>query len=75
VFIFKHYFASISFAAVREAFSNVYLEKEVLSKTTILQLVTILGCTKKTCLVSECRQSLNLGLIYGYYSFTNSLFN
>jgi hypothetical protein len=29
VFIVKHYFASESFAAVREAFSNVYPDKEV----------------------------------------------
>jgi hypothetical protein len=40
VFILEHYFASKSFAAVREAFSNAYPEKEVPNKTTIRPLVT-----------------------------------
>jgi hypothetical protein len=35
VFILEHYFASKLFAAVHEAFSSVYLEKEVLNKITI----------------------------------------
>jgi hypothetical protein len=39
VFILEHYFASKSFAAVREAFSNAYPDKEV-SKTTTKRLVT-----------------------------------
>jgi hypothetical protein len=33
VFILEHYFASKSFAAVREAFSNAYPDKEVSNKT------------------------------------------
>jgi hypothetical protein len=40
VFIFEHYFASKLFAAVREAFSNAYPDKEVANKTTIHWLVT-----------------------------------
>jgi hypothetical protein len=35
VFIVKHCFASKSFAAVREAFSNAYPDKEILNKTII----------------------------------------
>jgi hypothetical protein len=35
VFILEHYFASKSFVAIREAFGNLYLDKEVLNKTTI----------------------------------------
>jgi hypothetical protein len=40
VIIFEHYFASKSFAAVREPVSNVYPDKEVPNKTTIYRLVT-----------------------------------
>jgi hypothetical protein len=40
VFILKHYFTSKLSAAVREAFSNAYPDKEVLNMTTIHQLVT-----------------------------------
>jgi hypothetical protein len=43
VFILEHYFASKSFAAVPEAFSNVYPDKEVPNKTTIHKLVTFRG--------------------------------
>jgi hypothetical protein len=39
VFILEHYFASKSFAAFREAFSNAYPDKEVLN-TTVHRLVT-----------------------------------
>jgi hypothetical protein len=39
VFILEHYFSSTSFAAVREAFSNAYPDKEVPNKTTIHRLV------------------------------------
>jgi hypothetical protein len=35
VFILEHYLSSKLFAAVREAFSNVYPDKEVLNKTKI----------------------------------------
>jgi hypothetical protein len=34
VFILEHYFAMKSFTAVREAFFNVYSDKEVPNKTT-----------------------------------------
>jgi hypothetical protein len=34
VFILEHYFASKQFAAVDEAFSNAYPDKEVPNKTT-----------------------------------------
>jgi uncharacterized BrkB/YihY/UPF0761 family membrane protein len=36
VFILEHYFASKSFAAVRETFNNAYSDKEVPNKTTVL---------------------------------------
>jgi hypothetical protein len=39
VFILEHYFASKSFAAVHEAFSNAYPDKEVPNKTTVHRLV------------------------------------
>jgi hypothetical protein len=34
VFILEHYFASKSFAAVREAFNNAYPDKEEPNRTT-----------------------------------------
>jgi hypothetical protein len=40
VFILEYYFASKSFAAVHESFSNAYPDKEVPNKTTIHRLVT-----------------------------------
>jgi hypothetical protein len=40
VFIIEHNFATKSFAAVREAFSNPYPEKAAPNKTSIHQLVT-----------------------------------
>jgi hypothetical protein len=40
VFILEQYFAPKSFAAVREAFSNAYPDKEVPNKTTVHRLVT-----------------------------------
>jgi hypothetical protein len=39
VFIAERYFVSESSAAVREAFSNAYPDKEVPNKTTIHKLV------------------------------------
>jgi hypothetical protein len=39
VFILENYFASKSFAAVREAFSNGYPDKELPNTTTIHRLV------------------------------------
>jgi hypothetical protein len=39
VFILEHYFSSKSFAAVREAFSNVCPDKEVQNEATIHRLV------------------------------------
>jgi hypothetical protein len=47
VFILEHYFASKSFAAVREGFSNAYPDKEVQNKTTIHRLVTTFRDTAK----------------------------
>jgi hypothetical protein len=49
VFILEHYFASKSFAVVREAFSNVYSDNEVPNKTTIHQLVTKFLDTGSVC--------------------------
>jgi hypothetical protein len=40
VFILEHYFASKSFAAVREAFSNACPDKKIRNKTTIHELLT-----------------------------------
>jgi hypothetical protein len=40
VFIHEYYFASKSFAAVREAFNNAYPDKEVPNKTTVHRVVT-----------------------------------
>jgi hypothetical protein len=40
VFILEQHFASEMFTAVREAFSKVYPDKEVLTKTTIHRMVT-----------------------------------
>jgi hypothetical protein len=40
LFILEHYVASKSFAAVREALSNAYPDKEVPYKTTVHRVVT-----------------------------------
>jgi hypothetical protein len=40
VFILEHYFAYKSFAAVCEAFSSAYPDKEIPNKTTVHRLVT-----------------------------------
>jgi hypothetical protein len=50
VFILDHCFASKSFAAAREAFSNAYPDKEVPNKKTIHQLVTKFRDTGSVCL-------------------------
>jgi hypothetical protein len=50
VFALEHYFASKSFAAIREAFNNAYPDKEVPSKTTIHQMVTKFRDTGSVCL-------------------------
>jgi hypothetical protein len=55
VFILEHYFASKSFAAVREAFSNAYPDKEVPNKTTIHRLVTKFRDTVFAC--DKCSSS------------------
>jgi hypothetical protein len=49
VFILEHYFASKSFAAVREEFSSAYPDKEVPNKTTIQRLVTEFWDTGSVC--------------------------
>jgi hypothetical protein len=55
VFILEHHFASKSFAAVREAFSNAYPDKEVPNKTTIRRLVTSFRDTGNVC--DKCSSS------------------
>jgi hypothetical protein len=49
VFILEHYFASKSFDAACEAFSNAYHEEEVPNKTTIHRLVTKYRHTGSVC--------------------------
>jgi hypothetical protein len=49
VFIVEHYFASKSFAAVREAFSNACPDKGPPNKTTIHRLVTKFRDTGSVC--------------------------
>jgi hypothetical protein len=50
VFILEHYFASKSFAAVREAFSNAYPDKEVPNKATVHWQATTFRDTGRVCL-------------------------
>jgi hypothetical protein len=50
VSILEHYFASKSFEAVREAFSNVYNDEEVPNKITIHRLVITFLDTGSDCL-------------------------
>jgi hypothetical protein len=50
MFIPEHYFALKSFAAVREALSNVYPDNEVPNKTTMQRLVTKFRGTGSVCL-------------------------
>jgi hypothetical protein len=50
VFILEHYFALKLFAAVHEAFNNVYSDKEVLNKTTVHQPVTAFRDAGSICL-------------------------
>jgi hypothetical protein len=54
VFILEHYFASKSFVAVREAFSNAYPDKELPNKT-IHRLVTKFRDTGSVC--DKCSSS------------------
>jgi hypothetical protein len=56
VFILEHYFASKSFAAVREAFSNAYPDKEVPNKTIVHRLVTKFG-TQEVFVCDKCSSS------------------
>jgi hypothetical protein len=49
VSILEHYFASKSFAAVREAVSNAYPDKEVPNKTTIHRHVSAFRNTGSVC--------------------------
>jgi hypothetical protein len=51
VFILERYLASKSFAAIREAFSNAYPDKEVPNKTTVHLLVTQFRDTGSACLL------------------------
>jgi hypothetical protein len=50
VFILERFFASKSFAAVREAFSSVYPDKEVPNKTTVQRRVTAIRDSGSVCL-------------------------
>jgi hypothetical protein len=64
VFILEKNFASKSFAAVREAFSNAYPDKEVPNMTTVHLLVTEFRDTGSFCLLQvliERQNSLNFG--------------
>jgi hypothetical protein len=60
MFIFEHYCAPKSFSVLREAFNNVYPDKEVPNKTTIHGLVTKSRNTGTVCLwkVSIERQNI-----------------
>jgi hypothetical protein len=49
VFILEHYFGSKSFAAVREASSNAYLDKQEPNKTKVHRLVTKFRDTASVC--------------------------
>jgi hypothetical protein len=49
MFILEHYFASKSFAAVREAFINAYSDRKVPYKITIHRLVTKFRDTGSVC--------------------------
>jgi hypothetical protein len=51
----EHYFASKSFAAVLEAFSNAYPDKEVPNKTTVHRLVKNFRDTGSVC--DKCSSS------------------
>jgi hypothetical protein len=42
MFIFEHFFTSKSFAAVREEFSNAYLEKDAPNRKIISMSIVIL---------------------------------
>jgi hypothetical protein len=55
VFVLEHYFASKSFAAVREAFSNAYPDKKVPNKTTIHRAFTEFRDTGSVC--DKCSSS------------------
>jgi hypothetical protein len=56
VFILEHYFGWKSFAAVREAFSNAYPDKEVPNKITIYQLVTTFRDRESVCDMKHFRR-------------------
>jgi hypothetical protein len=49
VFVLEHCFASKSFAAVREAFSNAYTDKGVPNKTTVHRLLAKVWGTGSVC--------------------------
>jgi hypothetical protein len=68
VFILGHYFASKSFVAVREAFSNAYPGKEVPNKTTIHRLVTefwYTGSVYDKCSLNDKTAKITAGPISG----------
>jgi acyl carrier protein phosphodiesterase len=57
VFILEHFFASKSFDAVREAFSNAYPDKELPNKTTIHRLVTTFWNTGRRKFLEDCSRN------------------
>jgi hypothetical protein len=69
MFILEHYLTSKSFAAVREAFSNAYLDKEVLNKTTIHRLVTKFRETGSVCDRKHVRRRTCAPALKLFYKF------
>jgi hypothetical protein len=63
VFILEHYFASKSCAAVREAFSNAYPDKELPNKTIHLLVTKFRGtgsvCDRKSSEQNQTRANEN----------------
>jgi hypothetical protein len=70
VFILEHYFASKSFAAVCEAFSNAYSDKEVPNKTTLHRLVTTFRDTGNMSDVGQCWQVRRSATLKKHYKLT-----
>jgi hypothetical protein len=65
VFILEYYFASKFFAAIREAFSNAYPDKELPNKTTIHRRETkfrVYACLGKVVDIFSisCKAGLNV---------------
>jgi hypothetical protein len=63
VFVLEHYFTSKSFAAVREAFSNAYPDKEVPNETTIHPLVPTFRDTGSVCCKCSSREKTAISYV------------